>query len=566
MGFLFLPDSSFVLEWRCDKKVKMITMFEEINKNIRDSKDLAFKYFSKRIKKRDVHFLFVIHLTRTIEVYISDWLENFKSVGIISIPYSEIPEVKEKLSKKTEVYSPADVSEVPDLISKICIKNREKKICMVEIGGYSSLLKAMPENIVGSVEDTNQGHWNFKKNESRLTFPVMSIAQTNLKKIENKFVGSSIGYSLEKFLREHFNRDLITVKDVLVMGYGEIGRGTARKLKSTLANVYIYDSDPVNMMLARLDGFNITDRTTAISQADIIVGASGRRSLEMSDVPYLKNNALLVSASSKQVEFPIEDFKESMISSSDYMSTYKNGEAVFHIAYQGFPINFIDDSAFGEIFDMVMSSLLLAANSLLESNLLPKVYDLEPRLQQEVARKYLEFYEIDNYNRVLFSEEIRKKRHDAASALIVSKNHREDLMILLLNHHKIGKWIPIGGHVERFESLESAVIRELEEEIGISPIYWFDKNFRNWSSMPVVFGEKLEEIPSPDQREPHFHRDFIYLAIIDYRPVENFTGKMKDRVKWVKLEEALEINPNETTEETLELMNELKNYKENLLG
>ena len=159
-----------------------------------------------------------------------------------------------------------------------------------------------------------------------------------------------------------------------------------------------------------------------------------------------------------------------------------------------------------------------------------------------------------------------EKRHDASSALIVSNNHLGDLMILLLKHHKIGKWIPIGGHVERFESLESAVIRELEEEIGTSPIYWFDKNFRNWSPVPVVFGEKLEEIPSPDKGETHFHRDFIYLAIIDYCPVENFTGRMKDMVKWIKLEEALEIDLSETTKETLELLNDLKKYKDNLLS
>lgn len=541
-------------------------MERTMDKNITDSKNLVFNYYARKIEKRNVHFLFVIHLTRTIEVYIKDWLENFPSIGIISIPYSEIPEVKERLGKQTKIYSPKDVSEIPGLIFEICCSHLDKKICMVEIGGYSALMDRIPDNIVGSIEDTNQGYWNFKKYESKLKFPVISIAQTNLKNIENKFLGTSISYSLEKFVRNHFHRDLIAIKNILVIGYGKIGRGTALKLKSTLANVYVYDSDPVNTMLAKVDGFNITDRISAIAQADIIIGATGQRSLQMSDVDYLKNNVLLASASSKQVEFPMDELAAQVVHESKYLNSYKNKNGTFHIAYNGFPINFIDDSAFGEIFDIVMSSLLVATDNLLGSNLLPRVYDLETRLQQEIVRKYFELYEVDDYAKVLFVEETRKERHDAASAIVVSKNYENKLAILLLNHKKISKWIPIGGHVERFESPESAVIRELEEEIGISPIYWFDKNSKNWSSLPVLFGEKLEKIPAPDKKTAHFHRDFIFVAIIDYRLEESFVGESAGRIKWFILEDISKLNPDETTPETLELAKELEKFQKELLG
>lgn len=541
-------------------------MDRTIDKNITDAKDLVFNYYTRKIKKRNVHFLFVIHLTRTIEVYIKDWLENFPSVGIISIPYSEIPEVKERLKKQTKIHSPKDVSEIPSLIFEICHSYPDKKICLVEIGGYSALMDRIPDNIVGSVEDTNQGYWNFKKYESKLKFPVISIAQTNLKNIENKFLGTSIIYSLEKFVRNHFQRDLIAIKNILVMGYGKIGRGTALKLKSTLANVYVYDSDPVNTMLAKVDGFNITDRMSAIAQADIIIGATGQRSLQISDIDYLKNNALLASASSKQVEFPIDELAAQATYKSQYLNSYKNKNGTFHIAYNGFPINFIDDSAFGEIFDIIMSSLLVAADSLLRSNLLPQIYDLEIRLQQEIVRKYFELYEVDNYAKILFVEEARKERHDAASALVVSKNYENKLAVLLLNHQKIGKWIPIGGHVERFESLESAIVRELEEEIEIAPVYWFDKNSHNWSSLPVLFGEKLEKIPAPEGKVIHFHRDFIFVAIIDYRLEESFVGESKGKIKWFTIEDIFKLNPDETTSETLELAKELEKFQKELLG
>ena len=163
-------------------------------------------------------------------------------------------------------------------------------------------------------------------------------------------------------------------------------------------------------------------------------------------------------------------------------------------------------------------------------------------------------------------KDVRKERHDAASAIVVSKNYKNELAFLLLNHKKIGKWIPIGGHVERFESPESAVIRELEEEVGISPIYWFDKNSKSWSSSPVLFGEKMEKIPAPEGMATHFHRDFIFVAINDYRSEEIFAGESAGRIKWFTIEDILKLDPGETTPETLELVKELEKFKEELLG
>ena len=540
-------------------------MNSAIDKNITDLKNLVFSYYANKIEKRDVHFLFVIHLTRTIEVYIEDWLKNFQSVGIISIPYSEIPEVKKRLETQTKIYSPKDVSEIPSLIFEICNSHPEKKICLVEIGGYSALMEKDPGNIVGSVEDTNQGYWNFKKYESRLKFPVVSIAQTDLKKIENKILGPSFSCSLEKFVKSNFHHDLMAVKTVLVLGYGEAVREISLKLKNILDNVYVYDGDPINMMMARMDGFDIIDKMTAISRADIIIGATGQRSLQISDVDYLKNNVLLVSASYEQVEFPMDELKECMIHGSKYLNSYKNKNGTFHVAYNGFPINFIDDSAFGEVFDIVMSSLLLSADNLLGTTLFPRVYNLKLGLQQDIVRKYFELYEVDEYEKNLFAGDIKKEQHSAASAIVVSKNYDNEPIVLLLNHRKIGKWIPIGGHVERFESTESAVIRELGEEIGVAPLYWFDKNSKIWSSLPVLFEEKMEEIPAPEGGTTHLHRDFIFVAIIDYRLEENFVGESRKRIKWFTLEEIFELNPDETTPETLELIKELKKFKEELL-
>jgi len=106
----------------------------------------------------------------------------------------------------------------------------------------------------------------------------------------------------------------------------------------------------------------------------------------------------------------------------------------------------------------------------------------------------------------------------------------------------------------------------LEEELGIVPIYWFDKNFKKWLSFPVIFDEKLEKILSPGEMPAHFHRDFIYVAMIDYCLTEKFTGQTeKENLRWCELEEILKFDPNETTPETAEMIKELEKFKEELL-
>jgi 8-oxo-dGTP pyrophosphatase MutT (NUDIX family) len=121
--------------------------------------------------------------------------------------------------------------------------------------------------------------------------------------------------------------------------------------------------------------------------------------------------------------------------------------------------------------------------------------------------------------------------------------------------------------VKKSESFESAVARELEEEIGVAPIYWFDKNSKNWSSLPILFGERLEKILAPKEKDIHFHRDFIFVVIIDYRLLEeSFAGECKGRLKWFTLEDISKLNPVETTPETLELIKELEKFQKELLG
>lgn len=79
---------------------------------------------------------------------------------------------------------------------------------------------------------------------------------------------------------------------------------------------------------------------------------------------------------------------------------------------------------------------------------------------------------------------------------------------LLLNHKKIGAWLPPGGHIDPNELPDDAALREVREETGLEVVLLSP---RNRLGTVEVLGRPecilLEQIS-----EDHQHIDLIYFA------------------------------------------------------
>lgn len=338
----------------------------------------------------DHHFLFVFHLSRNNHLYLRQWLKKFSNLGVISIPYSEITEVGIDIEKVTTLFRPK-LNEISELILEICNKHKDKKIISIEIGGYSAEIADKLKNVKLVIEDTNQGYWNFTNHKHKLNFPVVSISQTEVKKLENILIGQSIVYSTETLLRKHFHQDFLAGKNVFVISYGGIGYAVCKALQARQAKVLVYDRDSIKMSMAYLDGFRIVEKRTGLENADIVIGCSGNRSLKMSDLRLLRNGALLISGSSKQIEFPYEELTSFIKHKSEdeeiEFADYEGKK--FYIAYKGQPINFLHDSALSDVFDLQMSLLLQSVKYGLTNKLENKIYMLPLEYQYPLTEIYI---------------------------------------------------------------------------------------------------------------------------------------------------------------------------------
>jgi 8-oxo-dGTP pyrophosphatase MutT (NUDIX family) len=100
-------------------------------------------------------------------------------------------------------------------------------------------------------------------------------------------------------------------------------------------------------------------------------------------------------------------------------------------------------------------------------------------------------------------------RHFTASAIVLDDHDR----VLLVSHHKIGRWIYPGGHMEADEDPVETVVREVLEETGVQVEVVQKKMFEHPAVrvIPPPFAILEIDMEAP-RSEPHRHIEMIYVC------------------------------------------------------
>jgi len=134
------------------------------------------------------------------------------------------------------------------------------------------------------------------------------------------------------------------------------------------------------------------------------------------------------------------------------------------------------------------------------------------------------------------------EKHLTASVFIISDEKVP--RALLLDHKKLGMWMPPGGHKELLENPYENMLREAMEETGIDLTPYMPKP-EVWDGHTVRLPKPhhiIEAAIKPHKDEPaHFHIDLGYVARIPFRDVSLMeAGDHKD-MRWFTLEEIKNI-------------------------
>ncbi|MBP2329394.1 adenosylhomocysteinase [Kibdelosporangium banguiense] len=348
----------------------------------------------------DCRLVLITHLLDTAVPYVRALASVFDIECVLPVPYStrlgavqQLGEVPVRLTEDTGELA----REAVDMVCGAAARSG-KPVVLQEVGGYaaSSAHRMAAAGVQAVVEDTMQGLWRYEYMQP-LPLPVFTIADSPLKALEDIQVGRAIVATTDRLVRA-MQFQLLHEKNVLVLGYGKIGTAVVDHLQRMGGQVSVYDTDSIRVAAAAMRGARVGERDRLIAEADVIIGVSGHRSLHAQDIPLLHDGVVLVSGSSKQVEFDVEALYANacLRQTAGETTDFERAGRMIHLMNAGKPVNFLDQSVLGQVLDLVCAELYLTTACAASGQSAPGVHRLPGDLQHELAAMWVSQYKVDS--------------------------------------------------------------------------------------------------------------------------------------------------------------------------
>jgi len=190
---------------------------------------------------------------------------------------------------------------------------------------------------------------------------------------------------------------MIAGKVVVVLGYGDVGKGCAHSMRSYGARVIVTEIDPICALQAAMEGFEVTTIEDALAEGNIYVTTTGNCDVITIDhLAGMKDQAIVCNIGHFDNEIQVEKLNNyagiKIVNIKPQVDKYifPDGKAIFLLA-EGRLVNL--GCATGHpsfVMSNSFSNQTLAQIDLWTNNYEVGVYRLSKQLDEEVARLHLE--------------------------------------------------------------------------------------------------------------------------------------------------------------------------------
>ncbi len=172
-----------------------------------------------------------------------------------------------------------DIEKNPELLNKEVHSREERALMDVLKNIYKedpSRWHRIAPKIKGVSEETTTGvNRLYQMNETKkLLFPAINVNDSVTKsKFDNL-------YGCRESLADGIKRAtdvMIAGKVVVVCGYGDVGKGSARSMRSYGARVIVTEIDPICALQAAMEGFEVKTVEEALAEGNIYVTTTGNK-------------------------------------------------------------------------------------------------------------------------------------------------------------------------------------------------------------------------------------------------------------------------------------------------
>ncbi|MDR2057216.1 MAG: adenosylhomocysteinase [Dysgonamonadaceae bacterium] len=195
---------------------------------------------------------------------------------------------------------------------------------------------------------------------------------------------------------------MIAGKVVVVLGYGDVGKGCARSMRAYGARVLVTEIDPICALQAAMEGFKVTTMEKAVKEGNIFVTTTGNRDvIRIDHLEQMKDQAIVCNIGHFDNEIQVDKLirypgiRHTNIKPQVDKYTFPAGNSIFLLA-EGRLVNL--GCATGHpsfVMSNSFTNQTLAQIDLWKNNYKVDVYRLPKHLDEEVARLHLSNIEVE---------------------------------------------------------------------------------------------------------------------------------------------------------------------------
>ena len=190
---------------------------------------------------------------------------------------------------------------------------------------------------------------------------------------------------------------MVAGKVVVVLGYGDVGKGSARSMRAYGARVIVTEIDPICALQAAMEGYEVSTMDEAVKEGNIFVTTTGNKDvITLEHMKQMKDEAIVCNIGHFDNEIQVEQLntfagaKKLNIKPQVDKYTFENGNSIYLLA-EGRLVNL--GCATGHpsfVMSNSFTNQTLAQIELWTKEYEIGVYRLPKELDEEVARLHLE--------------------------------------------------------------------------------------------------------------------------------------------------------------------------------
>jgi adenosylhomocysteinase len=246
--------------------------------------------------------------------------------------------------------------------------------------------------VIGSTEETTTGVIRLRAMaaDGTLRVPVVAVNESATKHLFDNHYGTGQS-ALDGIIRA--TNILLAGSTIVVVGYGDCGRGVAIRADGMGAKVVVVEVDPVRALAASMDGFRVMTSDDAAGVGDVFITVTGNKHvLRRRHFELMKDGAILANAGHFDIEIELEalaDMATGRREVRDNLEEYElpDGRRIF-VAAEGRLVNLgAAEGHPADVMDMSFANQALAAEYLVKNrdDLEPMIYTLPPEIDKTVA-------------------------------------------------------------------------------------------------------------------------------------------------------------------------------------